>query len=86
MYEEILEFRKNILGEEHPDTLDTGFSLALILVQQGKLLKAEDVHRKVLKVRERVLGREHPDTINSIYRLALIRGMQGELLKADFML
>jgi hypothetical protein len=51
--------RRDELGEEHPDTLNSRNNLANVLGGLGRL--AETEHRAVLQIYRRVLGEEHPD-------------------------
>jgi hypothetical protein len=46
MKREVLEKRKRILGDEHPDTISAMNNLAVILWDQGKLDKAASMHRE----------------------------------------
>ena len=49
-----------MLGEEHPDTLDTMEQPGACYVNQGKYAQAEPLFTKVLEVRRRVLGESIP--------------------------
>lgn len=51
MNREVLEIRRRVLGEEHPDTLDCRNELANALQQQGNLQESEEMHREVLELR-----------------------------------
>jgi Tetratricopeptide repeat len=46
-----------VLGKEHPSTLTSMINLELVLRNQGKYEKTEEMDRQVLAVRERVLGK-----------------------------
>ncbi|KAI0815407.1 Tetratricopeptide repeat-domain-containing protein [Xylaria sp. FL0064] len=61
MHRQTLELREEVLGREHPSTLDSMNNLALVLNSQGKYNEAETIHRQTLELREEVLGREHPE-------------------------
>ena len=61
-----------MLGAEHPDTLTSINNLALVLRDQGKYKKVEEMSRRVLKGREKVLGVEHLSTLTSVSNLALV--------------
>ena len=56
MYQQALELREKVLGQEHPLTLASINNLALVLDRQGKYAEAEGMHRQVLQLREKVLG------------------------------
>ena len=63
--EEVLEARRRVLGEEHPDTLTAANNLAQTLRAQGELARAGELQEGVLEARRRVLGAEHPDTLKA---------------------
>jgi tetratricopeptide (TPR) repeat protein len=52
-----------LLGEEHPDTLETMHNLAGVYREQGKFAQAEPLFVRTLEGRRRLLGEEHPDTL-----------------------
>ena len=69
--------QKRVLGDEHPDTLNTAGNLALSCSEQGKYAEAEALQREVLAVQKRVLGAEHPDTLRTAGHLAESCSEQG---------
>ena len=79
----VLEIRRRVSGEEHPDTLDSRNNLALVLGDLGRLEEAEAEHRAVLEIRRRVLGEEHPDTLTSRNNLASVLNGLGRLEEAE---
>jgi tetratricopeptide (TPR) repeat protein len=79
----VMEARRRVLGEEHPDTITAKANLATTYSRQGKEDKAEELKVKVLAARRRVLGEEHPDTITAKANLALTYSMQGKEDKAE---
>ncbi|MHC4115610.1 MAG: tetratricopeptide repeat protein [Planctomycetota bacterium] len=66
-----MEILRRILGEEHPNTLASMGSLAIVYEDQGRYDEAEKLHIKTLEIRRRVLGEEHPNTLASMNNLAL---------------
>jgi tetratricopeptide (TPR) repeat protein len=78
-----LEVRRNVLGAEHPDTLNSLDSLGLVLEGQGNYREAETVHHQVMEVRERVLGPDDPSTLTSISNLASTYRKQGRWKDAE---
>jgi tetratricopeptide (TPR) repeat protein len=78
LHEKMLEVRKRILGEEHPDTLTSMSNLGSTFWAQGDHAGARRLHEKVFEVRKRMLGKEHPDTLTSMNNLASILGAQGD--------
>ncbi len=71
------------LGEEHPDTLSSCASLALLYLRQGRYAEAEPLFREILNGRIRVLGEEHLDTISSMYWLGVQYWYQGRYDEAQ---
>ncbi|ENH71185.1 Nephrocystin-3 [Fusarium oxysporum f. sp. cubense race 1] len=78
----VLEKRRRILGDDHPDTITAMSYLANTLGDQGKLDEALSMGKEVLEKRQRILGDEHPDTITAINNLANTLGDQGKLDEA----
>jgi hypothetical protein len=66
----MMETRKRVLGEEHPDTLTSMANLASTYRNQGRWKEAEELDVRVMETRKRVLGEEHPDTLASMNNLA----------------
>jgi len=69
----ILELRKDVLGERHPDAILAMANLASTWWQQGQSDKAEQLLGQVIELRKSVLGNKHLDTVNAIEYLAYIR-------------
>ena len=67
--ERVLEARRRVLGEDHPDTLTSMNNLAETLRAQGDLAGARGWQERVLEARRRVLGEDHPDTLTSVNNL-----------------
>jgi tetratricopeptide (TPR) repeat protein len=81
--ERAVELRRRVLGQNHPDTLNTSDKLAVLYWRQGKYVQAEPLCAKVLEVRRRVLGEEHPDTLDAMESLALLYKDQGRYALAE---
>ena len=62
----VLEIRKRILREEHPDTLMSMANLACTYSERGRHEEAKKLQVWVLEIRKRVLGEEHPNTLMSM--------------------
>ncbi|KAB5511470.1 hypothetical protein GE09DRAFT_1270301, partial [Coniochaeta sp. 2T2.1] len=77
------EVRRELLGEEHPNTLTIIGNLALTYRNQGRWKEAESLGVQVLEVRKRVLGEEHPETLTSMADLALTYSDQGRWKEAE---
>jgi tetratricopeptide (TPR) repeat protein len=80
---EVLELRREVLGEKHPDTIGSMASLAATYYQQGRSREAEEINMEVLELRREVLGEKHPDTIRSMASLATTYHQQGRSREAE---
>jgi tetratricopeptide (TPR) repeat protein len=54
-----LTLRQQVLGPEHPDTLETLEELGQTWIMQGKYAEGEQLHRQTLETVRRVLGNDH---------------------------
>jgi hypothetical protein len=66
---QVIEKRKKVLGEEHPDTLTSMSNLAFTYYMQRRWREAEELEMQTIEKKKKVLGEEHPDTLNSIFIL-----------------
>jgi tetratricopeptide (TPR) repeat protein len=80
---QVMEFRKKVLGDEHPDTLGSMNNLAFLFGSQGKYEAAEPLFKETLRLRKKVLGDEHPDILTSINNLAILFNSQGKYAAAE---
>ncbi len=76
LLERALRLRRSMLGEDHPDTLDSANNLALNLHELGQYEQARQLNDDTL-TRRRVLGEDHPDTLDSANNLAVNLDMLG---------
>ncbi|KAE9565764.1 hypothetical protein CGMCC3_g18054 [Colletotrichum fructicola] len=81
--EKALKLRRDVLGEKHPDTIDSMASLATTYHSQGRYDEAEKISVEVLELRRDVLGEKHPDTIWSMASLATTYHNQGRYDEAE---
>ncbi|KAF6781660.1 Kinesin light chain 5 [Colletotrichum sojae] len=79
----VMETRKTVLGEEHPDTLTSMANLASTYSNQGRWKVAEELEVRVMETRKTVLGEEHPDTLITMDNLALTYINQGRWKEAE---
>jgi tetratricopeptide (TPR) repeat protein len=82
---EAIERSKEILGEEHPDTLKMMGNLATTYSEQGKLEAAELLELQVLEKTKRNVGEGHPSTLASMANLAGTYWDRGKLVEAEGM-
>ena len=71
--EQVVEVRKRILGNDHPNTLSSMHNLAKRYSEIGRRQEALQLSEQVLEARKRTLGNEHPDTLKSIKQLANLK-------------
>ena len=82
---EVLELRETTpgLGMDHPETMDTVDTLALILEKQDKWEESRVFSQRAYSQRKDILGELHPDTLMSLSRLGSVLSRQGELTAAQ---
>ena len=78
-----MKVRKNILGQEHEETLDSMNMVGLAYSIGGRWRDAEKLRIRVMEITKRVLGEEHPTTLRSIANLAAIYLDQGRWKEAE---
>ena len=76
------EFDKQ-LGADHPNTLRSMESLAIILARQNRFGEAEPLLLAMLEGRRRVLGDSHPETLSAVLNLAILFKNQGRNSEAE---
>jgi len=82
LHEETLAAREDMLGPDHPSTLEIKNNLAIDYSNVGRIKEAIRMHEETLAARVRVLGPDHPDTIASRGSLTTAR-QPGERNKDD---
>ncbi|KAJ7720422.1 hypothetical protein B0H16DRAFT_389270 [Mycena metata] len=70
LLEEVLEEQKQVLGDNHPDTLRTMSNLGTSYSALGKHEKAKELKGLVLEKQTHLLGDNHPDTLRTMGNLA----------------
>ncbi|MGQ0775904.1 MAG: FxSxx-COOH system tetratricopeptide repeat protein [Pseudonocardiales bacterium] len=70
LLERTRDLRRSLLGEAHPDTLESASNLALSLWELGHYESACQLGEDTLTRCRRVLGEDHPHTLRSAYSLA----------------
>ncbi|MEU6368308.1 tetratricopeptide repeat protein [Streptomyces sp. NPDC046931] len=78
----MLAWCEGVLGDTHPNTLNSRNNLALAYEEGGDLSRAIPLHEATLAQYERVLGDTHPDTLQSRNNLAGAYKMAGDLARA----
>ena len=80
---EALDIRRETLGGEHPDTLNSLGNLGVLLSAQGNLDEAETRLRDALARGRRALPQDHPETLFFMHALGLVLHRQGESTEAE---
>nr|WP_232224256.1 tetratricopeptide repeat protein [Mastigocladopsis repens] len=83
LYQQALELRKRLLGEEHPDVAQSLNNLAYLYRSQGRYIEAEPLYQQALELRKRLLGEEHLDVAQSLNNLANLYRSQGRYIEAE---
>ncbi len=81
-----LSLQRKLLGDDHPETLDTLNSLGLTCQARNNWSGAESVWRQLLASRRKQSGNDDPQTLYAIRRLAGALEEQGKLSEADQLL
>jgi len=80
------DLRLVVLGEEHPDTLESMTSLAILYANLGRLDESESLHLETLEICKRVLGEEHQGTLDSMRGIASVYRSRGYHAEAEELL
>jgi serine/threonine protein kinase len=83
LFERAVTNRREILGREHPDTLQSMYFSAKNLNDEGRYAETEKQLRTLLEMQRRVLGPNHPDTLRSMIAIAGITYEQGHFQEAE---
>ena len=75
--------RRELLGDDDPETLTSLSHLSDLRWGQGRLDEAEELALQALEARRRVLGEKHRDTLSSRYDLAGIRRELGRAAEVE---
>jgi CHAT domain-containing protein/Tfp pilus assembly protein PilF len=79
----VMDTRRQLLGERHPDYASSLNNLAAMYVDQGEYAKAAPLYHQALEIRSQVLREHHPDYATSLNNLAELCQIQGEYAKAE---
>jgi CHAT domain-containing protein/tetratricopeptide (TPR) repeat protein len=78
----VLAIRRQVLGEEHPDTAGSFSSLGGLLQAMRDLAGARPYYERALAICLKVLGEERPTTANTLNNLGLLLYEMGDLAGA----
>ncbi|KAJ7099151.1 hypothetical protein C8R44DRAFT_716814 [Mycena epipterygia] len=79
----VVQKRRDLLGEDHLDTLKAMYWLAWTYRTLGKFKEAEQLEVVVLKQHRNILGDNHPDTLKVVGNLATTYHSLGKLKEAE---
>ncbi|KAJ7819155.1 hypothetical protein B0H13DRAFT_2292309 [Mycena leptocephala] len=79
----VLEQRKQVLGDDHPDTLQAMGNLAVTYERLGQYKQAEELQIVVMEKQKQVLGDVHPETLQAMGNLASTYQKLGKVHKAE---
>ena len=83
VYENVLEIRRRLLTDEHPQTATSYYKLAWNRFRQGKYTQAQPLFEKALDVNRRLLSDDHPQTAGSYNGMAVNLKTQGKYAQAQ---
>ncbi len=86
LWEQQVRIHRELLGNEHRDTLMSEQNLAGALLGLGELERARELGEHSLEVRRRVLGTDDADTLASMNNLGAVLRTQGNFRAAQAIL
>ena len=72
------KIRKELFGEDHPQTGKAYYELACMYQKKGIYTNAEKFYKRALDIRKTVFGENHPDTAACWAGLAFVFGREGK--------
>jgi non-specific serine/threonine protein kinase/serine/threonine-protein kinase len=79
----VLQQRKDLLGEEHPDTIAALKNHGIVLRDLGRDAEADPLLREALERSRRILGEDHRQTVESLAEYALVLSSLGRYPEAE---
>ncbi|HMP16009.1 MAG TPA: tetratricopeptide repeat protein, partial [Gemmatales bacterium] len=79
----VIDIRKQMLGENHPEVITSYNNLAMNLLEQYRFEDAQTLAERVLKKQTELLGEKHPEVARSHHNLATIYQRKGLWNEAD---
>ncbi len=83
LYKEILDIRKEVLGEKHLDCAASMNNLANVKKATEKFADAESLYLSALTIRKNALGEKHLDYIQVLNNLGVLYWQIGDYPKAE---
>jgi len=82
IYEEVLRWQIENLGEEHPDVAWSLHNIGLVYNELGEYGKALEYYEKSLEMSKKIYGDEHPNVAANLNNIGLVYKNLGEYDKA----
>ncbi|KAJ7120147.1 hypothetical protein C8R44DRAFT_853472 [Mycena epipterygia] len=79
----VVQKRRDLLGEDHRDTLEAMYWLAWTYISLGRFNEAEHLEVVVLQQRRLILGDDHRDTLHVMANLAVTYHRLGKFKEAE---
>jgi tetratricopeptide (TPR) repeat protein len=86
LLEEALDNRRELYGDDHPETLVALAAVAQLNLSRGRYNVAEGHYRRLLELSRRVRGREHRDTLAAMNGLGNVLRILGRRDEAESLL
>src|SRR6185503_17575488 len=67
-----LSIRRRVLGDDHPDTMQSLHNYGRVLRAAGRFAEAEPVYYEAWTRRRKLLGEDHADSLSSLNNYALV--------------
>ena len=83
LHRSCLQSRRDILGEDHPDTLQSVYALGLVHLSLGEHAQALELLSSCLQSRCLKLGESHPDTLMTMLQLADLHRSTADLSETE---
>ncbi|KAJ7111241.1 hypothetical protein C8R44DRAFT_856589 [Mycena epipterygia] len=80
---EVLKKWKDVLGKDHPDTLEAMYWMVRIYTDLGKFEEAEQLGVRTVKQRRHILGDNDPRTLDAMGRLGMILIKRSKFKEAE---
>ncbi len=81
--ERALGLRKDLLGDEHMQTIQSLNAVAIISFRQGRYDEAATHFQECLRIKQQVLGDDNPETAKAMNNLAMVQSMRGKHTEAE---
>ena len=75
-------YRADNFGDEHPETLDALYEVAILYSASGKYERAREWLSECYETRCRILGEKHPDTLKTLETIGWTHRNEGEREKS----